>query len=190
MNNYTSPSSYLLLPGPGSWKIPNFQLLWWSLNVKVWANVAHQQVADCQRAYGFVYMCMNMNRLVRITNKQPWTKLPFIAAAKREDLPVMGRCPRRGKLWIQTNPWWSLVVMQSKKNIPPKLFFYLFFIIIYNLKTGKCFLILWSAYSGYIQVVKHYIQYVNCISTDSETNYLINYNTNLHSNIKLHNYNL
>ena len=42
----------------------------------------------------------------------------------------------------------------------------------------------------YIQVVKHYIQYVNCIFIDSETNYLMNYNTNLHSNIKLHNYNL
>ena len=42
----------------------------------------------------------------------------------------------------------------------------------------------------YIQVVKHYIQYVNCIFIDSETNYLMNYNTNLHSNIKLHNYDL
>ena len=66
----------------------------------------------------------------------------------------------------------------------------MFFIIIYNLKAGKCFLILWSAYSYYIQVVKHYIQYVNCIFIDSETYYLMNYNTNLHSNIKLHNYNL
>ena len=65
-----------------------------------------------------------------------------------------------------------------------------FFIIIYNLKAGKCFLILWSAYSCYIQVVKHYIQHVNCIFIDSETNYLMNYNTNLHSNVKLHNYNL
>ena len=72
----------------------------------------------------------------------------------------------------------------SKKNC-----FLCFFIIIYNL-TGKCFLILWSAYSCYIQVVKHYIQYVNCIFIDSETNYLMNYNTNLHCNIKLHNYNL
>ena len=73
----------------------------------------------------------------------------------------------------------------SKKND-----FLCFFIIIYNLKAGKCFLILWSAYSCYIQVVKHHIQYVNCIFIDSETNYLMNYNTNLHSNIKLHNYNL
>ena len=70
------------------------------------------------------------------------------------------------------------------------MFFLRFFIIIYNLKAGKCFLILWSAYSWYTQVVKLYIQYVNCIFVDSETNYLMNYNTNLHSNIKLHNYNL
>ena len=54
-------------------------------------------------------------------------------------------------------------------------------------KGGKMF---FSAYSCYIQVVKHYIQYVTCIFIDSETNYLMNYNTNLHSNIKLHNYNL
>ena len=73
----------------------------------------------------------------------------------------------------------------SKKNV-----FLMFFIIIYNLKPGKCFLILWSAYSCYIQVVKHYIQYVNCIFIELETNYLMNYNTNLHSNIKLNNYNL
>ena len=88
------------------------------------------------------------------------------------------------------------VVMQSKKNV---FFLYLFFlnkkkmfffiIIIYDLKAGKCFLILWSAYSCYIKVVKHYIQYINCIFIDSETNYLMNYNTNLHSNIKLHNFN-
>ena len=64
------------------------------------------------------------------------------------------------------------------------------FFFIYNLKAGKCFLILWSTYPCHIQVVKHYIQYVNCIIMDSETNYLMNYNTNLHSNIKLHNYNL
>ena len=81
--------------------------------------------------------------------------------------------------------------MQSKKkHSPQKTDFLCFFIIIYNLKTGKCFLLLWSAYSCHIQVVKHYIQYVNCIFMDSETNYLKNYNTNLHSNIKLHNYNL
>ena len=65
------------------------------------------------------------------------------------------------------------------------VFYYYFY-----LKAGKGFLILWSAYSCYIQVVKHYMQYVNCILIDSETNYLMNYNTNLHSNIKLHNYNL
>ena len=70
------------------------------------------------------------------------------------------------------------------------MFLLWFFIIIYNLKAGKSCLILWSAYSYYIQVVKHYIQYVNCIFIDSETNYLMNYITNLHSNIKLHNYNL
>ena len=70
------------------------------------------------------------------------------------------------------------------------MFFLWGFIIIYNLKAGKCFLILWSYYSYYIQVVKHYIQNLNCIFIDSETNYLMNYNTNLHSNIKLHNYNL
>ena len=58
-----------------------------------------------------------------------------------------------------------------------------FFIIIYNLNAGKCFLILWSTYSCYMQVVKHYIQHVNCIFIDLETNYLMNYNTNLHSNI-------
>ena len=57
----------------------------------------------------------------------------------------------------------------SQKNV-----FLCFFIIIYNLKVGRCFLILWSAYSCYIQVVKHYIQYVNCIFIDSETNYLMN----------------
>ena len=78
----------------------------------------------------------------------------------------------------------------NKKQLKKKRFFYVFFIIIYNLKAGKCFLILWSAYSCYIQVIKHYIQYVNCIFIDSETNYLMNYNTNLYSNIKLHNYNL
>ena len=76
------------------------------------------------------------------------------------------------------------------KNIVKKNFFLCFFIIIYNLKAGKCFLILWSAYSCNIQVVKHYIQYVNCIFIYSETNYLLNYNRNLHSNMKLHNYNL
>ena len=48
----------------------------------------------------------------------------------------------------------------------------MFFIIIYNLKAGKCFLILLTAYSCYMQVVKHYIQFVNCIFMDSETNYL------------------
>ena len=32
-----------------------------------------------------------------------------------------------------------------------------FFIIIYNLKAGNYFFILWTAYSCYIQVVKHYI---------------------------------
>ena len=74
-------------------------------------------------------------------------------------------------------------------NYRPKKRFLLFFIIIYNLKAGKCFLILWRAYSCYIQVLKHYIQYVNCIFIDSETNYFMNYNTNLHSKIKLHNYN-
>ena len=74
------------------------------------------------------------------------------------------------------------------KHCPPQKNVCFFFI--YNSKAGKCFLILWSAYSCYIQVVKHYIQYVNCIFIDSETNYLINYNTNLQSNIKLHNYNL
>ena len=77
------------------------------------------------------------------------------------------------------------IVMQSKKNvvffykkslkkniyiIQKKTVFLCFFIIIYNSKAGKCFLILWSAYSCYIQVVKHYIQYVNCIFIDSETN--------------------
>ena len=36
--------------------------------------------------------------LLRITNKQPQTKLPGIAATKRKALPVMGRCPRRGRL--------------------------------------------------------------------------------------------
>ena len=76
----------------------------------------------------------------------------------------------------------------KKKHIKKKKI--MIFIIIYILKAGKCFLILWNAYSCYIQVVKHYIQYVNCIFMDSETNYLMNYNTNLHSNIKLHNYNL
>ena len=74
----------------------------------------------------------------------------------------------------------------KKKNHSKKVF-KVFFIIIYNLKAGKCILTLWSAYSCYIQVIKHYIQYVNSIFIDSETNYLINYNTNLHSNIKLHN---
>ena len=77
-----------------------------------------------------------------------------------------------------------------KNHRPKKTVFLWFFIIIYNLEAGKCFLILWSAYSCYIQVVKHYIQYVNCIFIDSVTNYLMNYNTNLHSNIKLYNYNL
>ena len=56
----------------------------------------------------------------------------------------------------------------NKNNRPKKHFK----IIIYNLNAGKCFLILWSAYLCYIQVVKHYIQYVNCIFIDSETNYL------------------
>ena len=78
--------------------------------------------------------------------------------------------------------------MQSKKkcffkHCQKNPVFLCFFIIIYNLKAGKCVLILWSAYSCYIQVVKDYIQYVNCIFIDSETNYLMNYNTNLHSNI-------
>ena len=85
--------------------------------------------------------------------------------------------------------------MQSKKKPfffkhSQKKLFLCFFIIIYNLKAGKYFLILWSDYSCYTQVIKHYIQYGNCIFIDSETNYLMNYNTNLHSNIKLHNYNL
>ena len=59
------------------------------------------------------------------------------------------------------------------KASSPPIFFKCFFIIIYNLKTGKYFLILWNAYSCYIQVVKHFIQYVNCIFIDSETNYLM-----------------
>ena len=56
-------------------------------------------------------------------------------------------------------------VFVFKKHCKKKWFLW-FFIIIYNLKAGKCFLILWSAYSCYIQVVKHYIQYVNCIFID------------------------
>ena len=36
--------------------------------------------------------------LLRITNKQPLTKLTGIATTKRESLPVMGGCPRRGQL--------------------------------------------------------------------------------------------
>ena len=67
----------------------------------------------------------------------------------------------------------------SKKNS-----FFMFFYYYFQFKGRKVFLILWSAHSCYIQVVKHYIQYVNCIFIDSETNYLMNYNTNLHSNIK------
>ena len=51
---------------------------------------------------------------------------------------------------------------QKKRN------FFFYFIIIYNLKAGKSFLILCSAYSSYIQVVKHYIQHVNCIFIDSD----------------------
>ena len=39
---------------------------------------------------------------------QSWTKLPGIAAAKPEALPVIGAYPRRGKLSIQTSLWWSL----------------------------------------------------------------------------------
>ena len=94
------------------------------------------------------------------------------------------------------------VVMQSKKNA----FFFIkkvkkkpsskkngFFMVFYyylQFKGRKVFFNIWSAYSYYKQVVKYYIQYVNCIFMDSETNYLMNYNTNLHSNIKLHNYNL
>ena len=66
----------------------------------------------------------------------------------------------------------------------------MFFYYYLQFKGRKVFLILWSAYSCYIQVVKHYIQYVNCIFMDSETNYLMNDNTNLHRNIKLQNYNL
>ena len=67
------------------------------------------------------------------------------------------------------------IVMQSKKTKHLKKTSAqknCFFFIIYNLKAEKCFLILWSAYSCYIQVVKHYILYVNCIFIDSETNYL------------------
>ena len=59
------------------------------------------------------------------------------------------------------------------KAIVKKTLFLWFFIIICSLKAGKCFLILWSAYSCYVQVVKYYIQYVNCIFIDSETNYFV-----------------
>ena len=83
-----------------------------------------------------------------------------------------------------------LIKKVKKKKCSKNPVFLWFFIIIYNLKAGKCFLILWSAYSCYVQVVKHYNQYVNCIFIDSEINYLMNYNTNLDTNIKLHNYNL
>ena len=48
----------------------------------------------------------------------------------------------------------------------------MFFYYYLQFKGRKVFLILWSAYSCYIQVVKHYIQYANCIFMDSETNYL------------------
>ena len=88
---------------------------------------------------------------------------------------------------VKTNK--NCVIIFFKQSFKIKGFLRIL-IIIYNLKAGKCFLIVWSAYSSYIQVVKHYIQYVNCIFIDSETNYLMDYNTNLHSNIKLHNYNL
>ena len=94
------------------------------------------------------------------------------------------------------------IVMQSKKkhvffntffffkNHCPKKLFLCFFLLSTISRQESVFLLLGSAYSCYIQVVKHYIQYVNCIFIDSETNYLMNYNANLHSNIKLHNYNL
>ena len=63
------------------------------------------------------------------------------------------------------------------KHRPKKTVFKYFFYSYLQYKGKKVFLILWSAYSCYIQVVKHYIQYVNCIFIDSETNYLMNYNT-------------
>ena len=98
---------------------------------------------------------------------------------------------------------WSEIMMQSKKtcffnkkqvfkkkNIIQNKWFFMFFYYYLQFKGRKVFfLILWSAYSRYIQVLKHYIQYVNRIFIDSETSYSMNYNTNLHSNIKLNNYN-
>ena len=78
---------------------------------------AHLQEADSRRAHGCVYMrahlwicvymaCMymyvcahvyayvNVYTSIGITNKHPRTKLPGIAAAKRE----VWQCPRGGKL--------------------------------------------------------------------------------------------
>ena len=72
--------------------------------------------------------------------------------------------------------------------VKKKLFLMVFYYYL-KFKGRKVFFNTLECYSCYIQVVKHYIQYVNCIFIDSETNYLINYNTNLHSNINLHNYN-
>ena len=40
-----------------------------------------------------VCMCVG---LLLITNKQRWTKLPGIVAAKHKALPVMGECSTRG----------------------------------------------------------------------------------------------
>ena len=110
---------------------------------------------------------------------------PVLSTAFRRDRPSDAK---------QKKTCWFFLIKKhflfKKTIVEKKLFFMFFFFIIYNLKAGTCFLILWSAYSCYIQVVKHYIQCVNCIFIDSETNYLMNCNTNLHSNTKLHNYNL
>ena len=45
-------------------------------------------------------VCTRIGEL-RMTNKQPRTKLSTIAVSKLESLSVMGGCPRRGKLRIQ-----------------------------------------------------------------------------------------
>ena len=55
-----------------------------------------QYMYVCVHVFVSVCTCVYIGQL-RISNQQPQTKLPDIAATKCEALPVKGGCPRRGK---------------------------------------------------------------------------------------------
>ena len=79
-------------------------------------------------------------------------------------------------------------IVQKKPSSKKKMLFLMFFYYYLQFKDRKVFFNTQECLFMLYTSCKTLIQYVNCIFIDSEMNYLMNYNTNLHSNIKLHNY--